>query len=264
MFLEKPTVLHVKPKSGQVAGITVTVLGSEVFVVQNTSQVDVYNSTSLTSTRNFMITGSKQLRGIVSCSHNNCLYVSDIGKKIIYRYDVSNDVTTCWSVSGKCCGLSVTNCYNVLATSLHIRRIQEYTTHGSLIREICLDSSIDKPIHCVQLSTGNFVVSHIGTQHRVCMVDTSGCIIQSYGGSPGSGVGQLNNSYHIAVDINDNVLMTDSSNSRVQLFSSTLTYLGDIVIPGHQLNQPYAVHFDELNHCLYIGEWSGGRLFVLM
>jgi len=76
-----------------------------------------------------------------------------------------------------------------------------------------------------------------------------------YGGSPGSIVGQLNNPYQIAVDINDNVLIADSDNNRVQLLSPTLTYLGDIVIPEHQLNYPYyAVHFDVLNHRLYIGE----------
>jgi len=109
-----------------------------------------------------MITGSKKLQGIASCSHSNCLYVSDVGQKNIYRYDVLNDVTTLWSVSGKCCGLSVTKCYNVLAT-LFPRGIQEYTTEGSLVRKISLESSIDNPVHCVQLSTGNFVVSHLGT-----------------------------------------------------------------------------------------------------
>jgi len=47
------------------------------------------------------------------------------------------------------------------------------------------------------------------------------------------------------------------------LLSPTLTYFGDIVIPGPKLNGPYALHFDELNHRLFIGEWAGGRVFVL-
>jgi len=163
-------------------------------------------------------------------------------------------------VSGTCHGLSVTNCYNVLATSIDTGRIQEFTTHGRLIKKIRLHSSIVKPIHCVELSTGNFVVSHIGTRHRVCIVDTSGRIIQSYGGSPGSGVRQLDNPCHIAVDRNDNVLVDDILNT--DLSRPTLTYLGDIVIPGHQLNHPSVVHFDELNQRLYIGEWRGRRFIV--
>jgi len=60
------------------------------------------------------------------------------------------------------------------------------------------------------------------------------------------------------------VLVDDSCNNRVQLLSSTLTHFGDIVIPGRQLNEPYALHFDELNHRLYIGEWTSGRIFVLV
>jgi len=141
-FLTKPTLLHVMTaKSGQpVTGITV--LGSDVFVVRRTSQVYVYNSTSFTSSPNLTITGSKQLRRIVSCSHNNCLYVSDTLKESIYRHDLSNNVTIKWSVSSGCYGLSVTKCYNVLATLYDSKQIQEYTTHGSLIKKFSLESRI--------------------------------------------------------------------------------------------------------------------------
>jgi len=126
----------------------ITVLGSDVFVVRRTRQVYVYNSTRFTSLYNLMISGSEeQLEGIVLCSRNNCLYVSDYGQKIIYRHDISNNVTTKWSMSGICYGLSVTKTYNVLTTLRDPNRIQEYTTHGSLIREISLDSSIDHPLH---------------------------------------------------------------------------------------------------------------------
>ena len=81
-FLTKPTLLHVM--EGNVSGITV--LGSEVFVtlyksyinVYNKSHINesqgvrVYNNESFTLSRTVNITGSNQLRGIVSCSHYNC------------------------------------------------------------------------------------------------------------------------------------------------------------------------------------------------
>jgi len=260
-FLREPGVIHVLANCGEVRGITV--LGTDVFVVRDTPDVDVYNSTSFTTRRMISIPKSEQLGAIVSCSHNNCLYVIDSGQKIIYRYDLSNNVTTKWSVSGTCYKLSVTKCYNVLTTSYNTKQIQEYTTDGSLIREISLNSSIDCLYHCVSLSTGNFVVSQTGRRHLVCIVDINGHIIQSYGGPRGSGVGQLNHPRHLVVDIDDNVLVADSRHHRVQLLSHTLTYLGDIVIPGHQLNYPHSLHFDELNHRLYIGEWGGKRVFVL-
>jgi len=175
----------VKPAESEQPVRGITVLGSEVFVVRRTSQVYVYNSTSFTSTRDFTITESKRLHEIISCSHNNCLYISDGGQRILYRYDLSNNVTTKWSVNGTCYGLSVSKCYNVLVTSYDTKQIQEYATDGSLIREIRLDSRCGGPLHCVLLSTGHFVINHWGRQHRICIVDTSGHIIQSYGGSRG-------------------------------------------------------------------------------
>jgi len=130
-------------------------------------------------------------------------------------------------------GLSVTKCSNVLRTSYDTKQIKEYTTQGNLIREIGLDSSIDGPLHCIQLSTCNFVIIHWGDEDRVCIVDTSGHIMD-HGGSRGTGVGQLNYPYelptelnyplnHLAVDGHDNVLVTDSDNNRVKLLSPTLT-----------------------------------------
>ena len=75
-------------------------------------------------------------------------------------------------------------------------------------------------------------------------------------------MGQLNIPSHFVVDKHDNVLVADSSNNRVQLLSPALNYLDDIVIPGHQLMEPFTLHFDEQNRRVYIGEWGGGRMFV--
>jgi len=218
-FLTKSLVLHVIQERGQVTGITT--LGSDVFVVRRTSQVDVYNSSTFTSRRKIAITGSEQLRGIVSCSHNNCLYVSDPEQKIIYRYDLSNNVTTKWSVKGTCNKLSVTKYYNVLATLMDTRRIQEYTTDGSLIRDIILDSSVVVPRQSAQLSTGNFVVSHGGKQLRVCIVDKSGHVIKSYGDGLQWSSGKHDDiPLYMVIDMYNNVLVADCS--RLQLLSPTL------------------------------------------
>jgi len=221
-FLKEPGVVHVLAKSGGVRGITV--LGSDVFVVRDTSTVDVYNSTSFTTRRKLSIPKSKQLGEIVSCSHNTCLYVSDIVQKIIYRYDLSKNVITKWSVSETCCGLSVTKSYNVLATLLDTKRIEEYTTDGGLIREISFDKSIQWPLHCVELSTGNFVVSQLDgrLEYRVCIVDSycSGCIIKSYNKCLGSASNLRNRLCHIAVDIHDSVLVVDCD---LSIYLSELT-----------------------------------------
>jgi len=88
-------------------------------------------------------------------------------------------------------------------------------------------------------------------------------MIQCYGGTKGSAVGQLNFPQNLAVDGHGNVLVADEGSNRVVLLSPSLTHLGYIEIPGHPLNHPWALHLDELTHRLYIGEYGTGRVFVL-
>ena len=133
------------------------------------------------------------------------------------------------------------------------------------MRSIKLDVSIDLPLHAVQLSTGQLVVSHEGsTQHRVLTVDSqSGQIIKSYGGPEGSSVGQLNSPKCLAIDSNDNIFVADFGNNRITLLGPSMNHLGDIKFNKEKLSSPMIVHLDEDNGRLYIGEWSG-RLLVLV
>jgi len=267
-FQESPKLLHVISGSGSILGLTV--LGSELFVVRNSAargEVEVYNTNTFTLTRELNIRGSESLWAIVACSHNNCLYISDDGLKIIYRFDLqSNKVMNNWSVGGRCYGLSVTRSCTVLVTSFDAKRIKEYKPDGILLREISLDVSIVRPYHCVQLSSEQFVVSHGGwgtEESRLCIVDVDGLIIQSYGGPSGSEPGQMHGPHHMVVDKHGHVMVADCGNDRVEILSPTLDHLGYVVVPGHILEGPHAVHIDALNHRLYIGEYDGRRLFVL-
>ena len=166
--------------------------------------------------------------------------------------DLSNSSYSKWSVNTDPRDVLLTRAFNLLVTLP--QSIEEYTTSGSLIRSIKLDVSIDNPEHAIELSSGQFVVCHVGsTQHRVCVVDTAGRIVHSYGGPPGSSIDQLNGPYRLAVDTRGCVFVTDYFNSRVQVLGPTLTRLGDVTTPGHQLCRPYALHLDESNGRRYVG-----------
>ena len=97
----------------------------------------------------------------------------------------------------------------------------------------------------------------------MCIVDEYGTGIRACGASKGASIDQFNNPCHLAVDDYENVLVADSNNDRVLLLSPELFHLGEIEIPDCQLNDPQTLHFDVLNHRLYIGERGGGRIFVL-
>ena len=258
-FLMKPTMLHVIKPGEAVTGIAQ--LGTELFLCSS-DRVTVYDLNTYSPTRHVTVPGMKQPVGLAACKQNNCLYISDYGSNCIQRVNLSNSSCSKWSLNAAPRGVSLTRAFNLLVTLS--QSIEEYTTSGNLIRSIELDVSIDNARHAIELSSGQFVVCHQGSAHhqRVCVVDTAGRIVHSYGGPPGSSAGQLNGPRRLVVDTHGYVLVADCFNHRVQVLSPTLTRLGDVTTPGHQLNAPYALHLDELNGRLYVG-YNPSNVLVL-
>jgi len=265
-FLDNPVLLNVISVNESIRGITV--MESQLFVVGDWPQVNVYDTGNFTMIRSIPITPISNLYGIVASERFNCLYISDHGFNVVHRYNFSNNAISNWSVGGHCYGLSLTITDNVLVTLYYTKQIKEYTPYGGLIREISLHSIIDAPYHIIPRTSDRFVVSngyYNVSLHQVCIVDSGERIIQCYGGSLGSGIGQFNRPRQLTVDKHGNMMVADRDNNRVELLSPSLTHLGYIKIPGPQLNGPYALHLDELTHRLYIGEstYGTGRVFVL-
>ena len=256
--------VQVIPGENCVSGIAV--VGSEVFVARHgASHIDVYsNSTNnYGATRRVKISDSiLDYPRLAACSHHNCLYVSSM-KKYIHRVKLDDQSISKWSVKlDVVSGLSVANNYNLLLTVHSPARILEYTPEGRLMREIKLDDSLIKICHCIQLSTGQYVVSQLRSPSRVCIVDDSGHIIKSYGGPAGAGVGQLCGPVQLAVDKHDHVFVADYGNDRIVLLSPELAHLGYIQTPGHKLSDPMSLHLDEANRHLFVGEYSGRVVVV--
>jgi len=229
--------------------------------------VDVYNCNSLEHTRNIVIPDSKGLRSIVAWPRNkfslhedqagwpqsNSLYISDEIQREIYRYDLLQNETTHWSLGKRCFGLSVTRTGNILVVLGDVNKINEYSPDGSLIHEIQLPSGFVCPQHCIQLSNDQFLVSHIGEEHLVCIVNAKGDMVKFYDRPSGSEFGQLNKPRHMAVDEHDNILVVDENNRRVDMLDCDLNHLGCVPagLPGDQLRGPRAVFCDKR---LYIGD----------
>ena len=61
------------------------------------------------------------------------------------------------------------------------------------------------------------------------------------------------------------MLVADYYNHRVVSLSTSLTRLGYMTVPGHELQESRSLRVDLLNHLLYIAEGTrAGRLFVLV
>ena len=175
--------------------------------------------------------------------------------EVIHKRKVHNSSYSKWSVNDEPWGLSLTRGSNVLVTLMDVGRIEEYTTHGSLIRQINLDVSIDRPRHSIELSTGQFVVCHQGKQQdRVCIVDTAGRIIHSYGGQRGQSDRKLDYPVNLTLDTDNNVLVADRDNKRLVLFSSSLTHISTLksLSDDYQLNKPQCIYLDLTTSRLFV------------
>jgi len=257
LFLENSTLISVINMNGSVRGITV--LNGEFFVVQaESSLVFVYDTNNFALIRNISISDSRRtnLSDIVASPHHNCLYISDMGLKVIRHYNLSNNAIRTWSVDGVCYGLSLTRANTLLATLMDTRLIQEYGADGTFITELNIDSIVNRidPWHSIKMHRDRFVVSHgnSGLMARVSVLDRTGHAIWFIDrtGDKTTRVVRFSRSIHMAIDSYDNVLVADEYNNRVMLLSPSMDHFGEIEIPGHQLSLPRALHLDTLNRRL--------------
>ena len=136
-------------------------------------------------------------------------------------------------------------------------KLLEYTADGILLREISLEMKIERPVHAVETADGQFVVSHglSNSLNRVCIVDSSGTVMNSYGNNRGSAAGQLNGPRQLAIDANGFVMIADHGNKRVVVLTPSMSWSHalPVIVDGH-LQKTYALHLNE--SCAF------GRLFV--
>ena len=259
-----PTVTHVIPGDERVTGVTS--LGDDVFVVRYKSQeIEVYDAVTFTLQRRLLVPGLGYSAGLAACASNRCLYASDFNNDLVHRVELSGrNAVTKWSVGHSPAGLRVNNAKNVLVVIQGECRFQEFTTHGALLQTIQLQSDIKRPIQVVALSNGQFMISHTGTNHRVCVLDVKGAVVRSYGGTPGSDLTKMNYPGGLAVDKNENILVADEHNNRLLVLDRSLTIAHEMSVAfDGGLKGPYSLWYDKSRGRLYIGELKGKRVIII-
>lgn len=261
-----PTLVRVLPCDSVNAGVgSLELYDNKLFVGrEGGAQVEVYDARTWSLIRRLSIAGlGNSVYGLAACDYNKCLYVSDRYKSCVHKVDLSTyDVMLKWSVADCPWGLSVNGAHNVLVACYKADRIQEYSSVGSLVRNICIAGN--SPFHGIQISYDRIVVSHSGTSHTVCMVGVDGQVIKRYGQQQGSAVRQLNYPECIAVDKQGCILVADYCNSRIMVLNQLLTDTRQLSLTADGgLRRPVSIHFDESRDRLYVGE-GGGLCRVLV
>jgi hypothetical protein len=272
---------RILPEGYTIRGLTI--FGNKMAVVRRPSEqrIEMYDATSLERLPRIAVRGlGADVYGLASCSSNNCLYVSDWHNSVVHRIRVtpggasSTDVgkgITRWSVNRSPTGLSVTRNRNVLLTYWSSSVVDEFTTHGSCVRSINLQSDIVNPWQVIQVHSGDsrqsrFVVSHGDSDDRacrVCITNSDGRVLKSFGEQPGSGDEQLNVPISMAVVARDRrILVADQKNNRVLLLQPSLKGARDLLAAVDcEIHGPCALYLDDLRDRLYVGCWDG-RLLI--
>jgi len=267
MTSSSPTVTHVIPD--EVANVSgVTSLGDDVFVVRHdkSQQVEVYNAVTFTLQRRLSVRGlGLNSFGLAACACNKCLYASDFDNDSVHRVELSgSNAVTNWSVGRHPVGLTVNSAKNVLVVIRDDRKIQQFTTHGTLLQTIQLQPNIGRPRRLVELSNGQFVISYTGKQHRVCLLDVKGAVVRSFGGTPGSDLTKMNCPAGLAVDEDENILVADEFNNRLLVLDRSLTSAREMSVSADGgLKGPYSLWYDKSRGRLYIGEYAGRRVIIM-
>jgi len=258
-------VTHAIPGENEV--LAVTSLDDHVYAVRkNKKEVEVYDAVNMTLERHLLVSGiSSGISGIASCSINKCLYLSDWDKSRIHRINLATGAVKKWPVARTPRGLSVNGHHNVLVTCEMDRELQEYTTKGRLVREICLPAGLGEPWHAIQLSTGDYVVSHWTSPGAVSVVGVDGRLLRRYVPSSSSGVGPMKCPRSLAATTHSDFLVADTGNDRILAINFLLTRAQVFPLPADiGLERPFAFYLDDTRDRLYIGEWGGKRRVIAL
>jgi len=256
-----PTLTHVIPSQERTGVYAVTSLDDDVFVVRDDSQrVEVYDAVTFTLQRRIAIRGlGTGPSGITACARNKCIYVCSTDNASVHRVELSgSNAVNKWSVARGPRGLSVNIAHNLVVACLDANKIQEYTTHGSLVREICLQAGVTRPWHAIQLSTGDYVVSQFTSWGVVSVVGVDGQIVHSYGQSQTSDVGQMKSPSGLAVTKNDDILVADGDNNRILSINRSTGCIQELALSvDDRIRRPHGLCLDESRDRIYVGEVLG-------
>ena len=241
----------------------VTAIEKEIFVIRQTSSIiEVYDCDTFKCLRNMSATVLKDPFDITYS--RNALFVGTEASKLIHRIPLkSTESMSSWSVNHTWLSLSTMKSSNILVTSYSTNKLMEFTTAGTLMREITLQRGIKNPTHAIQMENDQFLVSHIGRLHRVCLIDNSGQLIKSYGGAEGSGPGQLYQPYHLATDVNGFCLVVEQGGAnRVVMLSNELKFVKDLIPTSIGLKDLIRLCLDEKQKRLYVADYLNARVWA--
>ena len=255
-----------------------TPLGDEVFIVflNNYQRIHVYGVANMQHTRNIPVPELGYFCwGLAACQRYSCVYASDWGNDCIHRVHRSGSHAVKWSVASRPAGLSLTSDHSLLVACQGEYKLQEFTTHGLLLRNISIleHTPESQVMQAIQLPDDLFLFTHFGKPHAVSAISGSSGHGASFSGPHCSDLQQLNRPAGLAVDKDGRVLVADWYNNRLLVLCAKMGFSNPEISYIHTmsvsvdggLKGPCSLWYDQTRKRLYIGqcEWGGAGVIVV-
>lgn len=279
-----PGLKHIIHVDGDRGIVGVAASADCLYVLRHPShqQVQVYDMTTFEQQFALQVPGLSDDawdNGLTACVVNNCLYISDGEHDAVHKVDLNLTAMSSkkihkWGVSSNPRGLSINIKHNLLVACWSAKKIEEYTTEGTLVRDIFL--GVNKgmslnPVHAIQTTNDQFVVcccngTSNGQNYIVIETDAKGLVIMIYGKQKKSSTEQSSSiPCHLAIDRNNEVIfVADSGGNKILIISrSSRCRARELNVESVEggLHSPSCLDYDESRGRLCVSE-SSGRIIV--
>ena len=242
----------------------ITIADKEIFIVQygKPVEVQVFDYDTFKHIRQISVPTMKIPWDITFSG--NILFVAEYVSGMVHRVPLnSSEPMSNWYVgTSSQLSLSTLKSGHILVTGYSLTKLMEYTTTGQLVREIPLQQSITYPLHAIQMDNDRFLVSHVGSLNRVCLIDNKGLLIKSYGGAEGSGPEQLDNPRHLIADVNGCFLVADSRSNRIILLNDELQFVKELIFQSSRTTNPFRLCLDRNRKKMFVAEFNNSLVVV--
>ena len=266
--------------------VGIAVLDSRLFVAREDSQdLESYDvrSPDHSITSVLRIPEVQMIFNMASCDRKHCLYLSDFGRtasgcvwSVRPPLDVETAVTTSTPPNvdlprlvhaesfiadiGRPYGITVdVQDDRVLVVCEEPNSLRVHSSDGTSIVTVRLsEDELEAPRQAIQFSTGLYAIIHgwLGRWNRLCLIDTSGNVLRTYGTTSGFAPTQIHWPAALIVDGLGRMLIGDRENNRVHLVGRDFKLVRHIVTGSDGIARPRRLALHPVDGTLYVGQVS--------
>lgn len=281
VYKDHPVFIKKFDTKGRVQIQGLSILDGEVFLLKHddrridggieTSEMEVYDSTSFRLNRSWKIEEMSNPSDLVSSRRDKCLYIvhwageSRNGKEFLKVHPDGRIINRWFSGSNFGFNVSVTYESNILLSVYDENKLIEYSSEGQIISEITIRTDIRHtlgPKHAVKLTNGHFAIAYIGVLTGIWIVDMNGEVLETFDRTFGSTNGDEHFLPNYFVSDGEGSILVADLHRGVYLLSPVLEFKREILAKGHQeISDVLKVALDRSNGRLFVTQYRGVLVF---